>query len=268
MRMRIWSFGVGLGVWAIAGVALAAFDCNRRPTCEEMGYTNNVGDCEDSDMLKCPFDQTKGFCRSGLNDGVIPAPVVEPVACDVGTILAADKKCYNIIANVNKTFPIGVVFDKENRLAVAMKDKAYIPWGKSYILGNIGCNCSSLSILDTCAVDGKANTKAIVDYLGDSSDYAAGYCYNYTTPGTEKGDWFLPSAQQFDKIIEGIGYSSNFMLSLLQPDYGDSLMKYRTYWSSVLVRESARYSPVATLAGSWYMEKGTLQEYVRCIIAF
>ena len=43
--------------------------------------------------------------------------------------------------------------------------------------------------------NGKTNTAKLVNEVGSAlSSYAAGYCYNYTTVGTAKADWYLPAA--------------------------------------------------------------------------
>ncbi len=43
--------------------AYAALDCATPPTCDELGYTMSSSDCEGQYSLKCPFDNTKLFCK-------------------------------------------------------------------------------------------------------------------------------------------------------------------------------------------------------------
>ena len=44
----------------------AAINCSSLPTCESLGYTDMVADCpQSSEVLKCPFDLTKGKCQRG-----------------------------------------------------------------------------------------------------------------------------------------------------------------------------------------------------------
>ena len=104
-------------------------------------------------------------------------------------------KCYDPDAAPSGLTAIGVVFDSENRLAIqAKKHENLVWWYTRTLVPNLE-TCDSSNAYD-CAIDGKSNTKKIVDYYGDASDYAAGYCYNYTTEGTKKGDWFLPSVKE------------------------------------------------------------------------
>ena len=185
MGAKYWSYLAVLGGLIVTTTALAAFDCNRRPTCEEMGYTDMVGDCGDGDMVKCPFDQTKGFCRQSAME------------CRVGDILYSDLKCYD--EKPSGLEAIGVVFDTTNRLAISLDLEAGThEWRLSSHPKDVPGlqNCTSENVVVDCATDGKANTETIVAYYGDSADYAAGYCHNYTTEGTKKGDWFLPSMKE------------------------------------------------------------------------
>ena len=216
--MRNWSLGAVLGGLIVTTTALAAFDCNRRPTCEEMGYTDMVGDCGDGDMVKCPFDQTKGFCRQSAME------------CRVGDILYSDLKCYD------KTpvglAAIGVVFDTINRLAISLEVKE-VGWGLSLNTKDVPGlqNCTSENVVVDCATDGKANTETIVAYYGDSADYAAGYCHNYTTEGTKKGDWFLPSMKELMVLGDFMFLINRTLQSFVGSVYGRKCLK-DTYYSS------------------------------------
>ena len=65
-------------------------------------------------------------------------------------------------------------------------------WSSSYVdISGIPNYSSSPHTTD---FNGKSNTKAWVNYYGSSvTNYAPGYCYNFTTTGTSKGDWYLPA---------------------------------------------------------------------------
>lgn len=72
---------------------------------------------------------------------------------------------------------------------------------------------------------GKENTKAIVEQLGESTDYAAGICFQYELNGYD--DWYLPSRDELDLMyknlhLKGLG---NFS------DTGSEYME-KAYWSS------------------------------------
>lgn len=43
--------------------------CVTPPTCSELGYTKSAADCEGHTFLKCPFNQTVGYCDLGTSSG-------------------------------------------------------------------------------------------------------------------------------------------------------------------------------------------------------
>ena len=221
MKARYWSLGVVLGGLAVAGTAWAALDCGVRPTCAELGYTDTADKCDDSGMLKCPFDETAVFCREKLAG----------TGCEMGSVLYSDLKCYDPDAAPSGLTAIGVVFDIYKKLAVAL-DESKLPWydgDDSYEHTSAHLERCPIDGIETCGVDGKRNTMMMVDLWGYSNNYAAGYCYNYTTEGTQKGDWFLPSAKQMVKIDK----SSVVVNSGLSGVGGISIGTYSTvYWSS------------------------------------
>ena len=91
----------------------------RVPECDIMGFdvVGGLGDCDSSDILPCPAnagDNTaKYFCAH---------------KCRVGDILYSDMTCHSNGSNKN---PIGVVFDEENQLAIALEN--YLENGHSNI---------------------------------------------------------------------------------------------------------------------------------------
>ena len=229
MRTRYWSLGVVLGGLIVTTTALAAFDCNRRPTCEEMGYTDMVGDCGDGDMVKCPFDQTKGFCRQSAME------------CRVGDILYSDLKCYD--ETPIGLAAIGVVFDTTNRLAISLEVKE-VTWRLSSHPEDVPSlqNCTLENVVVDCDTDGKANTETIVAYYGDSADYAAGYCHNYTTEGTKKGDWFLPSMKELMVLGDFIFPINVTLQSFVGSVYGRKYLNDKYYSSNEADTENNTFS--------------------------
>lgn len=45
--------------------------CTTPPTCAELGYTKSAADCSGHTFLKCPFDQSVGYCDNGAGSGVL-----------------------------------------------------------------------------------------------------------------------------------------------------------------------------------------------------
>ena len=175
---------------AIASPATAQ-NCVNSSRCDELGYTKTAADCTGLDTLICPFDENKVFCTHKKK-------------CQIGDFLYSDKSCY-VTAPKGMT-PIAVVFSGEHRLAAALIDK-YIQWGKGGEISEIDnietedindINDCITSNMANCESNGKDNTAALVAY-GDSrgwDDFAAKFCYNYSTEGTKPGDWFLGTASE------------------------------------------------------------------------
>ena len=147
-------------------------------------------------------------------------------ACGLGSILYSDKKCYAGSAPSGKT-PIGIVFDASRRTAIALERSASdIEWGGGDIPGITNIVSESQAKQD---FEGKANTAAIKSYNNSLSNYpAAKYAYNYTTVGTNVGDWYLPALGELNTVNSNKDYM-NYALSLI--DNGViSVGGY--YWSS------------------------------------
>ena len=175
------------------------------------------------------------FCATSYGDSSIWKQIGVPYEskeCEVGDILYSNLKCYD------EPWPalaaIGVVFDTENRLAVSKESVWSVQWGG--LADNIpnleACESESLATT-TCATDGKANTKAIVDYFGDYGRYAAKQCNDYAVGDTKKGDWFLPSIKELatlsevaDVVETSLGSEGplcvNYLLSSTVAKYGDT----------------------------------------------
>ena len=147
-------------------------------------------------------------------------------ACEVGDILYSDKKCY-INGLLGGKTPIGIVFDAENRKAIALESSPSImEWATSRIdipgLTNITNESKAKQDFN-----GKENTAAIKAYNSDLSKfYAAKYAYEYTTAGTNIGDWYLPALGELNKAY---GYKDYLDYSLALVGKG-KLINYT--WSS------------------------------------
>ena len=149
-------------------------------------------------------------------------------ACSLGSILYSDKKCYAGSTPSGKT-PIGVVFDADRRTAIALENStSKMCWSTGYedIPGITNITDFSKTKQD---FNGKANTAAIKAY--ESSMYyfhAAKYAYNYTTTGTNVGEWYLPAMGELYTVYSNKDYM-NYALSLV----GKKDIPTDTYhWSS------------------------------------
>lgn len=152
---------------------------------------------------------------------------VGAVFCDVGNILYSDKKCYLEGFASGKT-PIGVVFDSQNRKAIALEKPSLLKWAvkEVNIPGIPDIEGTSQAAQD---FNGKANTAAIKAYDSSFSNFpAAKYAYNYTTTGTNVGDWYLPALGELYKVYQNQYAINKALLSLGK----SKLSNGREYWSS------------------------------------
>ena len=217
-----------------ASLALAAFSfipyakaqtCVTPPTCESLGYTLTETDCEGHNFLKCPFDTSVDYCDSGSGSfGFYDNP-------PIGAFLYSDMNC-SISLDKSKTV-IGIIFDTEHRLAIALNSKS-ASWSSQLFdipeLPNIEIASDTDRGKEVISDwSGKSNTKIIINYCRANgySCPAAEYAYSYTTEGTKAGDWYLPAAGELEAMSVNISVL-NSSLSLIE---GSSRL-YNSYWSS------------------------------------
>ena len=200
--------------------------CQTAPDCATLGYTQSTTDCDtEFPILKCPFDTNKAVCRK-------KAPI--SILYGDGTIssqILADKK------------PIGVVFDEKNRLAIALTDiKQDGSAGTEGMLWSSEvCDTPNLencpvSTLETCGVDGRANTDAILASTCNGTTYAANAVNAYQTSNCsanfcKKGKWFLPSVKDLGTVFS-YRKTINNLLTLLAAQGANQLHEDFIYWSS------------------------------------
>ena len=184
-------------------------------TCADGGYLN-----EQPSGQSCT--QISYYGRTCYRDCVLP-------------ILYSDMTTdYKVISG--KT-PIGIVFDIKNRLAVALNPLP-LNTGLNWCSGN---NCDrDIPTLENgyytkingieVNTDGKANTAAIIAFgkANNISYPAAEYCYNYTTEGTNTGDWFLPSLKELDimSMKRGLIDNTSYKMS------NKYVLQKQSFWSS------------------------------------
>ena len=159
-------------------------DCRIMPTCESLGYLQSTIDCKESEMLKCPFDTNKVFCKSHCKSS------------NIGDILYADFSCSKDYDST-KT-PIGIVFNPQRRLAIALENQ--------YLYYNIDYPATGAltPYINEFASnwDGKQRTKKIYTsciQMGLTCDII-NYVLSYTTKRTTAGDWYLPAPGELNYI--------------------------------------------------------------------
>ena len=249
------------------GTDCLAVDCTLAPDCETLGYTKSASDCNEKSTVKCPFDTSKVMC-SNLTS-----------TCAVGSVLGNDQKCYVANNLPSSVKAVGIVFDVEKRLAMALTDvKQDGSAGSEKMNWSTvrGCDIPNLEncgggIL-TCGTDGRANTDAILAANGGcngTTTYAANAVNAYQTSNCsaefcQKGKWFLPSARDL-KTIYGFIALMNNVLTLLEP-HGATNLQDLDYWSST---EYDVYN--AWQIGAAYGVSGTMKDafnYVRPVVKY
>ena len=183
-----------------------AQNCVNSSRCDELGYTKTTTDCAGLDTLVCPFDENKVFC------------VFSEKSCEVGDILYENKKCY--VKAIDGKTAIGIVFDTEKRLAMAL-DEATLEWG------GYGKEIGSAAR----GTSGKSNTAAILAY-GEANNIkypAAEYCNKYSTSGTNAGDWFLPSMEEFESLAANYIVVNEKLMTIAGKT---TISEKSSYWSS------------------------------------
>ncbi len=222
-----------------------AQNCMDPSRCDELGYTKTATDCAGLDTLVCPFDENKVFCVGAkAQEQIIP--------CDTGAVLYSDKNCHTNASAAR--IPIAVVFDAENRLAVALNERKLAWGGDGKEIGSAAQGTS-----------GKSNTAAILAYgkANNISYPAAEYCNSYSTSGTKAGDWFLPSLEEL-KLLSNNFSGINSALKILgkptitEGEYYWSSFEYNYYFAVRLVPSS----------GDTYSIDKDYTFYVRPVLAF
>ena len=213
-KFLLYSSALALG---LSGAAEAA--CIQTPTCSSLGYSSSSS-C--SGGTKCPFgdywncdsvnkiteltnkitelekiiEEIKIKQNSSSNSDILSN-------CQVGDILYSDKSCDpNVIAS---KIPIGVVFDRANRLAIAL-DTAEKAWSdKDFDIPGLSSYGSSSAA--TADRQGKNNTRLVLEYCkaNGQSCPAFEYVNSYKTEGTLAGDWYLPAAGELIAIYGNMG---------------------------------------------------------------
>ncbi len=171
-------------------------DCPRQDiTIDRYCYTNQM--CQECGPHS-KFDEKSRNC---VKRTCFDKKDVGLESCCMGEILFSDMSTGTKL-ETGKT-PIGMVYDCENRLAMALEEKKLA--FAEYTCGT----CSGLGVDLPYAngvndFDGKNNTAAIkagcLAYDGGKGREcpAIDFVLNYTTEGTSPGDWYMPSSGEFE----------------------------------------------------------------------
>ena len=247
----------------LSGVAEAA--CIQTPSCSSLGYTSSQS-CNGG--IKCPFGNAWNCTASDLSTQITEltnkiteqtnkiteitnkiTTIEEKIVtiengasssnCTVGAILYSDMSCDpNVVASKK---PIGVVFDRANRLAIAL-DTARRPWLNEHkfldvpSLPNIASE--SVAVADW---QGKNNTRLAFEYCKANRYDCPAFWYvnRYKTEGTLAGDWYLPAMGELNAIYQNID-----VLNTALGTIGGTKLPLYGHWSS---SESSNY-------GAWSLD--------------
>ncbi len=260
MKMSLF---VSVFCCATSYAIMAQAVCTPAPDCASLGYTKTSADCEGKIAVKCPTDTSKVFCK-----------VIE-----IGSILYGDGTVTRELLR-NKT-PIGVVFDTDNRLAVALTDvkedgtvgTEAMHWtGGPYDIPNLE-NCTDITagtelVSFTCGIDGRANTDKILSctWANCFGTPAAKACNLYEPAGCTKDfckntKWFLPSLRD----LQNMYINKNLLNSTLSASGGKTLNFQ--YWSSTEYNYNSAWRFV-TNSLKEVNSKNRLLNYVRPVVAY
>ena len=234
-----------LVAFTMSGAAEAA--CIQTPSCSSLGYTSSSS-CTGG--IKCPFGNAWNCTASDLSSQITEVTnkiteitnkittieekivTIESGAsssnCIIGDILYSDKSCDpNVVASKK---PIGVVFDRANRLAIAL-DTAQKKWSDEYFDVPTLSNYSSSSAV-TADWQGKNNTRLVLEYCqtNGKSCPAFEYVTSYKTEGTLAGDWYLPAAGELNAIYGNMGVLNTALGKIGGTKLPSSSSSY--HWSS------------------------------------
>ena len=233
----------------LCSVAEAA--CIQTPSCSSLGYTSSQS-CNGG--VKCPFGNAWNCTASDLSTQITEltnkiteqtnkiteitnkiTTIEEKIVtiesgasssnCQIGDILYSDMSCDLNFITSNK--PIGVVFDRANRLAMAL-DAGVKAWSDDFFdvptLPNY--TSSSAAIADW---QGKNNTRLVLEYCKTNGESCPAFEYvnSYKTEGTNAGDWYLPAAGELNVI-----YNNRIVLNDALKKIGAATLEVGEYWSS------------------------------------
>ena len=219
-----------VGIIISTGTTYAA--CIPTPSCSSLGYESSSS-CEGG--IKCPFGNAwnctlvnkiteieKIIQEGGVGGGGNTSN------CVIGSIFYSDKTC-SASQDSPKT-PIGVVIFVDglgHGQVMALKSIGSYAWGgygtNIPTLTDFTNDESASNDLNSCA-----NTQKIIAAGGKNTYPAAWAAHEYTTEGTNAGDWCLPAAGVFTSY-----YNNQQLVNIGMTAAGGSQIGEHTYiWSS------------------------------------
>ena len=228
--------------------------CIQTPSCSSLGYTSTTA-CEGG--LKCPWGNA-WFCNVG---GGSSTP--DYSNCKIGDILYSDMSC-NAKVVASKT-PIGVVFDRANRLAIGLEEsRQYWSYPDYFDVPGLSNITSSSATADW---QGKNNTRVVLEFCkaNGKSCPAFEYVNSYKTEGTIAGDWYLPAFGELNVI-----YGNKDVLNIALGKIGGTKLGTDLYWSSSEYASNIAWGlQFSDGYASHYNYKATYNNgYVRPVLAF
>ena len=269
----------------LSGVAEAA--CIQTPSCSSLGYTSSQS-CNGG--IKCPFGNAWNCTASDLSTQITEltnkiteqtnkiteitnkiTTIEEKIVtiengasssnCILGDILYSDKSCdANVVVSKK---PIGVVFDRANRLAIAL-DTEKRPWSDGYFDVPTLSNYSSSSA-PTADWQGINNTRLVLEYCKTNGKNCSAFEYvnSYKTEGTKAGDWYLPAFGELNAIYGNMG-----VLNTALGKIGGTKLPTGWHWSSSEYSGSRAWTLDFYNDNVGYDVKYSNGYYVRPVLAF
>ena len=251
--------------------------CIQTPTCSSLGYDSSSS-C--SGGTKCPFGNAWNCTVVDLTNKIteLEKQITEIINngsgsdgattpdysnCKIGAILYSDKSCDpNVVASKK---PIGVVFDRANKLAIGLEESqqywSYPDYFDAPGLSNI--TSSSAVIADW---QGKNNTRVVLEYCKAKGRNCPAFRYvnSYKTEGTIAGDWYLPAFGELNAI-----YGNKDVLNIALGKIGGTKLGTDMYWSSSEYSDGYAWILKFSDGGvSNYYPKFYDNHYVRPVLAF
>ena len=260
------------------------FDTNK-VFCKEKTCTSNT--CSGYTLNSCPSysycsycniinsDCSKGgtkykvtSCAPGynmINNSCVKAGVSRECLY-VGDILYHDKTCagVNDTLDTSKTV-IGVVYDIEQKLAVALKQSSQLEWGAKTDIWAIQNRTNPNEAKNDH--EGKYNTNyLIITGSNSNGNYkfpAADYANNYITVGTKQGNWYLPAGSDLYTLKNNADTLNNSLSKV----GGTPLSNDIYYWSSSELDKDLAWV-LRFSNGIFSTSEKDTKNYVRPVIAF
>lgn len=170
MKKTSLLIGTALLFGAHAATAAEDYACATPPTCAELGYTHSKNECNGDDMLYCPFDKTKVFCREVVNCEELG--YTDAVAdCDGTGMLKCPANSSMVKCDKRKFFQYDFYYSDGT-------------WSTNLITGK-----TVIGIKQNWTSSKPHKILALKEKLVGSHSAGVSYCNSYSTAGTTAGQW-------------------------------------------------------------------------------